>query len=69
VHLHVEILEYIERHGKSYSVDIAETIDVRIGRVSWALRSLEKQGLLKSHLEPSPKSGHGRRYYELVEGD
>lgn len=61
-----EVLSIIERRGSVYSVDIAKALGVRTTKARSLLHSLEKLGLLKStKIDYSPKSGQGRRYYEL----
>jgi predicted transcriptional regulator len=54
------------RQGQFYSAEIAREIGLRAAVVGTALRRLEREGKLSSHFEPSPISGHGRRYYRLT---
>lgn len=64
--LEVHAVALIKREGPVYSIDLARATGVRYNRAVGALKRLEAKGVLKSWHEPSPRSGLGRRYYELV---
>jgi len=63
------VLQLIGEHGRARSVEIAEWLgdgSARgVARAKSVLVRLQREGVLCSVLEPSPISGHGRRYYRL----
>lgn len=62
-----KVLRYIRRVDEAYSVEAAGVLRCSSHSAASVLRRLEIEGFLVSRLEPSPKSGLGRRYYKLTD--
>lgn len=58
-------MEVVRARGDIYSVELAAATGWTESHASLVLKALEADGLLTSTMEPSPKSGLGRRYFRL----
>ena len=59
------VVEVVKRHTKIYSVELSGFLGIRFTKAKSMLETLEDKGILKSAMEKAPRSGLGRRYYEL----